>query len=89
MLDAGAHMTVHVGADEGALLFVVEGQVEVQAGQESAKGGVDHTFLVPPAASPRTSTSRPWHLPACCEPSTGLGTGCSCDKTPQTQLPAQ
>ena len=53
MLDAGAHMTVHVGADEGALLFVVEGQVEVQAGQESAKGGVDHTFLVPPAASPR------------------------------------
>ena len=53
ILDAGAQLTFPVDADEGALLFVVEGQVEVGVGDDSATGDVDHTFLVPPAAAPR------------------------------------
>lgn len=54
VLDAGAEVTLTIAHDEGAALFVVNGEVSIHVGEQVAKGGVDHTFLVPPAAAERS-----------------------------------
>ena len=54
-LDEGAELAVEVSQDEVALLFVVDGEVEVVLDDERAEAvGTDHTVLVPPADGDRT-----------------------------------
>ncbi|MBW3561679.1 MAG: pirin family protein [Actinobacteria bacterium] len=54
-LDEGAELPVEVSEDEVALVFVVEGEVEVVLDDERTDGvGTGHTVLVPPADGDRT-----------------------------------
>ncbi|MGH8906890.1 MAG: pirin family protein [Egibacteraceae bacterium] len=54
LMAAGSGVALRIGENEGALLFVVDGEVTVSLDAQTVIAGADDTVLAPPAAEPRT-----------------------------------